>query len=67
MTMVAHIRGPLKSAPYSSGRHDIAGAGAHPAMIKRFYLGAFAILLAGGGVVGLIVLRTAIFVWRFHY
>jgi hypothetical protein len=65
ITMLAHI--PLKSAPYSSGRHDIAIAGVHPAVIERFYLGAFAILLAGGGAVGLIALRTAIFVWRFHY
>jgi hypothetical protein len=69
MTVLVHIRGPFKPAPYSSGGHDTAGAGAdaHPAMIKRFYLWAFAILLAGGGAAGLIALRTAIFVWRFHY
>ena len=40
---------------------------AHRAMIKRFYPWAFAILLAGGGAVGLVALRTAIFVWRFHF
>jgi hypothetical protein len=34
-------------------------------MIKRFYLSAVAILLAGG-VVGVIALRTAIYFWRFH-
>jgi hypothetical protein len=36
-------------------------------MIKQFYPWAFAILLAGGGGAGLIALRTAIFVWRFHH
>jgi hypothetical protein len=69
MTMLTDIRSPFKPAPYSSGRHDWIGAGpdAHSAMISRFYLWAFAILLAGGATVGLIALRTAIFVWRFHY
>jgi hypothetical protein len=67
MPMLAHIRGPFEPAPCSSGRHGTAAAGtdAQLAMIKRFYLWAVAILLACG-VVGLIALRTAIFVWRFH-
>jgi hypothetical protein len=50
----------------SEGRDTVAAADTHLAMIKRFYLEAFAILLAGGGAVGLIALRAAIFVWRFH-
>jgi hypothetical protein len=36
-------------------------------MIKRFYLCALAILLAGGAAAGVIALKTAIFFWRFHY
>jgi hypothetical protein len=66
MPMLAHIHGPFKPAPYSSGRHDAAraGADAHLTMIKRW---AFVILLAGGGAAGLIALRTAIFVWRYHF
>jgi hypothetical protein len=69
ITMPTHIRGPFKPAPYPSGGRDWAGAGAdaHQAMIKRFHLWVFAILLAGSATVGLIALRTAIFVWRFHY
>jgi hypothetical protein len=69
MTMLTHTRGPFKPAPNSSGRHDTATAGADArlAMIKPFYMWAFAILLAGGAAAGLTALRTAIFVWRFHY
>jgi hypothetical protein len=69
MSMLANIRGRFESTPYSSGRHDTARADTDVqlAMIKRLYRWAFAILLAGGGAVGLIALRTAIFVWRFHY
>jgi hypothetical protein len=68
MTTLTH--GPFKRALYSPGRRDTAGPGAahgHLAMIKRPWVSALAILLAGSAFVGVIALRTAIYLWRFGY
>jgi hypothetical protein len=64
MTMLTNTRGPFERAPYSSGGRDTVGAGAakaHLAMIKRFCIGAFTILAAGGAVAAIMALKIAIY------
>ena len=55
---------------HSSERRNIVRAGTarmRLAAIKRFCLGALPLLLTGGLLAGLVVLRTAIYFSRFHY
>ena len=64
MTMLTHTRGPFERAYHSLAKRDTVGAGAakaHLAMIKRFCLGALAILLAGSAVAAIMALKIAIY------
>jgi hypothetical protein len=66
--MLMHTRGPFERAHTSSARHDTVGAGAakaHLATIKRFCLGALAILLATTALVAIMALKIAIYLPRF--
>ena len=68
MTMLTHTGNRFKPVSYPSRPRDIAApVGAHLAVFKRFCLFALAVLLAGGGVAGIIALKTAIALSRLTY
>jgi hypothetical protein len=70
MTMLTHTGGLFKPARYSPGRRTMAGtatANAHPPIIKRFRMGAVAVLMAGAGVAGVIALKAAFYFSHFNY
>ena len=70
MTMLTHTGGPFKPAGHSPGARDAAAtatANARKAMIKRFCVGALTFLIAGGALVGIIALRTTIYLSRLSY
>ena len=65
-TLMHHFEDSL----HSSDRQNtvrIGTAGNRLATAKQIFLGALAVLSAGGLLAGLIVLRTAIYFSRFHY
>jgi hypothetical protein len=68
MTMLTQTRGPFDGARYplenQSGVRG-ANAAAHLATIKRFCLGALAILLGGSAVAAIMALKIAIYLPRF--
>lgn len=65
-TLTHHFEDSLHSSKrQNTARADTAGL--RLAAIKRFCLGALPLLLAGGLLVGLVALRTAIYFSRFHY
>ena len=68
MTMLTHARGPFERARYPlESRSDVhaSSAAAHLATIKRFFLGALAILLAGSAVAAIMALKIAVYLPRF--
>jgi hypothetical protein len=68
MTLLTPARGPVEGARYTlEGRSDLraGNAAAHLAMIKRFCLGALAILLGGLAVAAIMALKIAIYLPRF--
>jgi hypothetical protein len=70
MTMLMHSRGPFEPVRHSSQQRDRAAAGpaaAYLAMIKRFCLGALAVLGAGAALAAVIALKAALFFWVYHY
>jgi hypothetical protein len=68
MTMLTHTGNRFEPASHSSRRRDTATpAGAHLAVFKRACLCAFTALLVGGGVAGIISLKTAIALSRLSY
>jgi hypothetical protein len=70
MTMLMHTRGPFERARTSSARRGTIGAGAAKArlaMIKRFCLGALAILLAATALIAIMALKIAIYLPRFGH
>jgi hypothetical protein len=68
MTMLAHTGASFKPARYSSGRRTMAGtATANLPIIKRFWMGALTVLMAGAGVAGVIALKAAFYFSHFSY
>jgi hypothetical protein len=69
MAMLTHPGSKFQPASYRSGRRHTAGAttAADFAMLKRFCLCALTVLLAGGAVAGIIVLKTAIALSRISH
>jgi urea transporter len=70
MTMLTHLGGPFKRAPYSSGKREAAVSGtaqAHLAVIKRFGICVLMALLVGSAVAGVMALKAAVFLSRFNY
>ena len=70
MTMLTHPGSRYKPASYLSGRPEISGAitgGGPIAMLRRFCLSALVVLLIGGGVAGIIALKTMIALSRISY
>ena len=69
MTMLTHPGSEFKPASYRSGPQNTADATtiANFGMLKRFCLCAFTVLLAGGGVAGIIAFKTAIALSRISY
>ena len=68
MTMLTPAHGPLHRARHPLETRSDLGAGnaaAHLATIKRFCLGALAILLGGIGVAAIMALKIAIYLPRF--
>lgn len=68
MTMLTPAHGPSERPRYPlEGRSDFraGNAAAHLAMIKRFCLGALAILLGGITVAAIMALKIAIYLPRF--
>ena len=68
MTMLTPARGPFERARYPlETRSDLraGSAAAHLATIKRFCLGALAILLGGSAVTAIMALKIAIYLPRF--
>ena len=69
MTMLTQIRGSFEPAPSRSvdrSTHAAHRADAYLAMIKRLVRFALPVLLAGGVLVGIVALRTAVYLWRLH-
>jgi hypothetical protein len=68
MTMLTHRGNEFKPASYRSGQQHTAGTTiADFAVLKRFWLCALTVLLAGGAVAGIIALKTAIALSRISY
>jgi hypothetical protein len=68
MTMLAHTGSPFKPDRYSSGERTMAGtaaANAHLPIIKRFWMGALTVLLAGMGIAAIIALKAAFYFSHF--
>lgn len=68
MTMLTHTHGPFEPAPRSTERRNTTEAGtaaAHLAMIKRFCIGALAVVAAGSALAVIVALKAAIYYWRF--
>ena len=72
MTLLSHSSAQTEN-PFGQARHASGGrvaavaTDAHLTAIKRFCLFAFAILLAGGTVAGIISLKTAVYLSHFNY
>jgi hypothetical protein len=69
MTLLSHSSAQTEN-PFGQARHASGGRGAtdaHLTAIKRFWLFAFTILLAGGTVAGIISLKTAVDLPYFNY
>jgi hypothetical protein len=72
MTLISHSSAQTEN-PFRQARHASAGrvaavaTDAHLTAIKRFCLFAFAILLAGGTVAGIISLKTAAYLSHLNY
>jgi hypothetical protein len=77
MTLLSHFSDPQPTSrtPLRAYRHaDVTGTPAHPnaadtrrAAIRRLLGVAFAILLAGGALAGIIALKTAIYLSHLNY
>jgi hypothetical protein len=70
MTTLAHTGASFKPARYSSGGRTMAGtatANAHLPMIKRFWIGALTVLMAGGAIAGVIALKAAFYFSHFSH
>ena len=65
MTILTHPG--RKPASWRSGRREAAGTTADPVVLKQFALRAVGVLLAGGAVAGMIVLKAAIVLSRINY
>ena len=70
MTMLTHSNGPFEPASYSSPVRSTTATGtgkAHLALIKRFCMGAVAMLAIGGAATAVVALRAALYFWRYHF
>jgi hypothetical protein len=68
--MLTPTRGPFEPARYPlENRSDVRAtrAAAHLATIKRYFLGALTILVAGSAVAAIMALKIAIYLPRFHH
>ena len=65
-TLTHHFEDSLHSTERQNAIR-IGTAKMHLATAKQFCLGALPLLLTGGLLTGLVVLRTAIYFSRFHY
>jgi hypothetical protein len=67
MTMLTHLGGPFRRAPYLSQRKqtlETAAVEARWAKIRQFCMCAFSVLLAVGVLAGIIALKAAFFLSR---
>jgi hypothetical protein len=69
MTMLTHTHAPFERAPASTRTQNTvsaATAAARRAALKQFCISALAVLAAFGALTAVIVLKAAIYYWRFH-
>ena len=69
MTMLTHPGDRPEPASHRSGRWntDVPTTPANLAMLKRFWLHAVGLLLAGAALAGIIALKAAIFLSRINF
>jgi hypothetical protein len=67
MTILTPTRSPAERASGTPEAVRLGRAEARRAAVKRFFLCALTVLLAGGAIAGIIALKAAIYLSRFNY